>query len=720
MTKVAVTEDLTREEIVDRYRKRIAEGKRTKLTRVERDQLALLLVETLIHLSEAGEDSKEVIQALCQEEIDLLEEGYPKQSINSHYLPVYTRLIREAIASEQLKLTDLNSYEKTWTKQDGSDEGTEWKHYALDFLVYDRQTQRHLRSTTTANNNQRQDHRQPVDVDAYLAKAQELLRSDIAEEVAIALCALTGRRHTEIVCSGKFKATAFPYLIRFEGQLKDATPAFDILTLIPAQEILPHLQRLKAMISHLDGLSSQDAEVRAFNTRVNHRVRKAFETTGIVPVLKGFKTVSIHRLRGVYGAIAIYFFCPPTRHEHRFLQHYLGHLIDTESQAKPNAGATQHYFHYVPMRRGKITQAMGVKLSANGPAPLPELTPSDPEVTAQDIERQASAPPANTDTDPLTSQQPAKDAKDAPAEVEASVDVASASQSQKQSDAQPHPATSDPTELDHLSSVITSQMETIAHQAQSLSYLTAEVQALRQRIEHLETERDEAIANAQRFPELQQRCSHLQQENHNLRLAQQKLNAFKALLLDTQVDSVSRVSLPPESSLSAPNGGNGTTISSHAEASPNSVTQADSNAQPSHSDPHASSASADLTATENTSSDDTSKPHEAAAVRYSLVPTKESKAQQRAATLVSAIQAWNATYPDRSFAITKGLLEHEFGINRKAASEFLEGNRQTLRKYYQVIGVANERGHNRQPGRDIQALKSFIDEVLNPATASKR
>lgn len=60
-----------------------------------------------------------MIRALAQGEIALLEEGYPRQSISGQYLSNYRKAIERAIASGDLPLTELNSYDKHWEKLDG-------------------------------------------------------------------------------------------------------------------------------------------------------------------------------------------------------------------------------------------------------------------------------------------------------------------------------------------------------------------------------------------------------------------------------------------------------------------------------------------------------------------------------------------------------------------------------------------------------------------------
>ena len=91
-----------------------------------------------------------------------------------------------------------------------------------------------------------------------------------------------------------------------------------------------------------------------------------FGATGLVPVLEGFKSVSIHRLRALYGAIAIHYFCANNQHLHRFLQNHLGHVL-TKEVGVGNSRATDHYFHYFLVKEdGSPITARGVKLMAAG------------------------------------------------------------------------------------------------------------------------------------------------------------------------------------------------------------------------------------------------------------------------------------------------------------------------------------------------------------------
>ena len=160
--------DLTREEIINNFRSRIKKNSGRKLKREERETLTLLFLGRLIEMNSQEQDTREQIEKLCLEEKNLLEEGFSKSSINSAYLPNYTRVLKEAIAQGKLPLNEQNSYPKNWVKRDGSEQGTTQTHYALDFLTYDTATQNKLRAKTTVNNNKRQDSLKPIQLYAYI------------------------------------------------------------------------------------------------------------------------------------------------------------------------------------------------------------------------------------------------------------------------------------------------------------------------------------------------------------------------------------------------------------------------------------------------------------------------------------------------------------------------------------------------------------------------
>ena len=700
--------DQTREAIIERYHQRLEQGDHTKLTRDERETLTVLLLDQLIALNQRGEDTRDRIQEICEAEKDLLEEGYPQGSINSVYLPAYTRVLKEAIAQGRLLLTAQNSYAKPWTKLDGSETGITQTHYALDFLTYDLQTQKALRAVTTQKNNERQDSLATVNLDRYLAQCLELLDSEEPETLALALVTLTGRRHTEIVSKGTFTATDYPYKLHFEGQQKDPTPPFDILTLIPAKALLPHIERFRAMpaVKALQGLGHEAPLIDAFNGRVNRRTAKYFGD--LVPVLAGFKTVSIHRLRALYGAIIIHYFCPEHKHEQRFLQHYLGHLLEEQGQKLPNAAATQHYFHYqLVNEQGKRLTARGLKVMANGLPPTPTAPTTDPLPASQpeplpSVEREAQRPA--TETAPAPAPKSAKrsaihikgetrerwltvlhhfapegtsqHAKMAvllerlEALVQGDGRVAEAAATDAAATVEETaittmPAVSEPVEVNPV------REQTINYQAQTLAWLTTEVEQLRRQVTQLQTEQDQAIA--QTHAGLEAELAHLRAENVQLRQAQAKLEAFRKLLTN----------------------GNG----SEAVAAPAPTTTVE---------PWTVVTTPTMTPPLTSDTKQTTPP---AVVKPASQPQRRltTGAQARATAIFQAVCQWNdipgRTLTDK-WCVTSSFLETQFGIHRQAVKEWFAVHGSDVEAMHAAHGITHLRTQNR--GKDVTALKAFI------------
>lgn len=664
ITSQATQHDLTRPVIVERFRERLSKNERTRLTRDERETLALILVDTLIELNQRREDTKEAIERVCRAEQSLLEEGFPKSSINSTYLPLYTRLLNKAIEAGKITLTERNSYPKEWTKRDGSESGVSQRHYGFDYLTYDLATQSELRGTTTASNNKRQDDLKPVAVHEYLMQVKELLGSNDAELLTIAIAALTGRRHTEIVSVGRFTQTVHPYLIQFEGQQKKKeAESYEILCLIEAKELLPVIERYRALpeMQGLVGLDDEAPEIERFNSRVNRRVQSFFGETGLVPVLEGFKTVSIHRLRALYGAIAIYFFCANNQHVHRFLQNHLGHVLDREITAA-NSRATDHYFHYYLTKEdGTPLTARGVKLM--GVEKLPEPALPDDESTVNEIisipetrdagrkEEKEKSKPAQRKVVKRGSLRIDGGEHDRWAAVLSVIAPLGKSQHEKMTDL-----------LRWIESRLGKPAETdatITAQAKTLAWLTQEVEALRAEVAALQARDNQVDATA-----LQQELAALRAENAGLKQAKAQLDSLRKMLGASEPE---KAKLPLQQVSNAP------------VVSPAPIQSQQS-----------------TTATKGGGT------------------SGSGAAIERANRIFEAVKAWNTQFPERSFAISSGLLEHSFNINRAAAKQFTENNPE-LSNYHQSVGIHKVNSHNRQIGRNLDELKNFVHSSLqNP------
>lgn len=381
-TPIAYSHDTAREELITRFRDRIALGERTKLSKQERAELALHFVDRLAQCK-----TEEEAIALCKAEISLLEEGYPVSSIANQYLPEWRKTITLAVEEARLPKQELepNEFGKTYL------------HWGLKHLLYPNEIHKALKEKTTAANNQKQDDLQPIRANRFITKAKDLLGGETPYEWAVGLLALTGRRFSEIVAKGEFKLTSHPYAIAFRGQLKkgiqnlNEAQSFLIATLIESDKVITAFDKFRAhpRIEELADLSPDEINSR-LNTSVRHHIKREFEDAEIIPILIGEKSVSAHNLRGVYAEIAVHYFCPPNQATHRFVQAHLGHIIgERELANRKNAGATEHYFHYrlVGAQRQQLNEK-GILLERFGALPTTvELEPEQTVIEASQEEQ---------------------------------------------------------------------------------------------------------------------------------------------------------------------------------------------------------------------------------------------------------------------------------------------------------------------------------------------
>lgn len=714
----STTPTIDRDGILQRYRHRITQGDRIKLKREEKAALVILLVDRLIAMNQQGTDTEDAIETLCTTEVALLREGYPTKSLDGEYLPNYTRAVAAAIQDGRITLTDQNSFVKHWRKRNAPTvSGQTQTHYAIEYLKLDPETYAQHRAQTNAHNNDRQDNPADVELDPYLAKVEELAQSQSPEEMAIAVAALTGRRHVEVVAQGQFSlsATQHRYLLHFEGQAKkrDDQPnaGFDILTLIPATEALALVDRFRQhpSVVPLLGQDDEHPDVQAFHARVNRRVEKLFGQSGLVPVLHGFKTVSIHRLRALWGAIAFHFFAPGQKNPQRFLQHYLGHVSDT-MQSAANAPVTGHYFHYRLWREGRELTAKGVKLAAAGV--LPETGAIDaiavPEFAAAPAQSAQSAQSAAT---PATAEfrleaAPAQSAAASPEsaitpEPESTIDpTPDTSPLTPTLSTKPHRHLVKPIPvdlnrlktaaakfdieirkakgygyemaLDQLLMALTADQpqpepeltitQAVSAQAKTLEFLTTEVEALRSQLAQANQERDTAIEQVQAINQQQADFAALQAENQRLKSAHTSLmTAYNQLLSNGH-----QPAMPPHALDEVP---------THSTIAPTALSSA------------------------------------VPKTPKQRVSTADGGAIARALRLFRAVQDWNDQHPLATFAITASLLKRDFGIHDKAVEAFFEQYQSEVEDYHQSIGVSNPRSHNRLSGRDTEQLKKFVATI---------
>ena len=413
--------DATRQEIIAKYRDRIERQKRTKLTKLELEELIDIFITHLQSLN-----NQQDIQRLCVLEIDLLEEGYPTASVAKNHLPLYRKAIAVAIEDGRIPLNEQNSHFYTYIKDEA--EHVKHEHWALTYLKYDRATYEKIAMATTSHNNLKQDSLQPVNLQLYLETVDSLFHSSHPLDLAIAIAATSGRRYSEVMARGKLTSGNHPYQVCFSGQLKRRTAhapsqgacgrskqrgqmdeAYTSYTLLPALRVLNALEQFRSHPEIAAISEASIAEINSLNTPLNRLVKKYFQDTGIVPVLMTEEAVTIQNLRSVYGEIAVHFFCPPSVATHRFVQQKLGHIISESALlTRKNSSSTEHYFHYYLVdKRGKHLADKGVLLNPSLSSPLAlqqnerrqrQLTASLKSEKEMQLQTKQDRPPSNQKT----------------------------------------------------------------------------------------------------------------------------------------------------------------------------------------------------------------------------------------------------------------------------------------------------------------------------------
>lgn len=372
---------MSRTDIIQRFRDRIANHERTRLTHDELMELIQGFIDRLKTL-----DDQAAIDQLCTKELALLEEGYSKSTIAKNYIRHYRDAIETATNDGRLPLTETTLLDYDYQKRSG--ETVHFRgHYAYRAMKYANQEYSAIAQQDNTKNNQKQDNLKPVNLDRYLEKARELLASHDHNELAVGIAAATGRRFSEVI-QNKFARMEHPYLLQFAGQLKkqSETEAFNTLCLIEASEVWKAINRFRK----LDRIRElQESNPQQINARMNRSVQRvaALQFGEIVPTLDGESATTIHNLRAVYAISAIHLFCPPSQGDHRFLQEQLGHIIgQRDLQQLKNSGSTAHYFHYYLVdETSHHIGAKGVLLDAQTTEPevvQPQLLPQPESITA--------------------------------------------------------------------------------------------------------------------------------------------------------------------------------------------------------------------------------------------------------------------------------------------------------------------------------------------------
>ncbi len=655
---------LSRNAIIDSFRDRIQQGERLRLSKDELDRLIAGFIERL-----RGANTEKKIKALCEAEIKLLEEGYPQASV-AKYLTVYRKALKVAIEEKSLTLTKGNSHRFIHQQRVTGLQEERFEHWALTYLKYSSEVYETIDQRSQLTNRDKQLNLRLVPVERYL----DLLRGFLTKKgsyearwLATAIAGLTGRRFAEVMAKGTFSLTEHPYLLHFEGQLKTRTShtkGYDIITLIPASEVLDAIERLRQLpdvkaIARLTGKTLSE-ELNRFNQKLNTIC--SLTLMQVVPPLEGKKAVSVHNLRSLYGAIAVYFFCPEHQHEYAFIQHFLGHVLDSP--------ATGHYFRFsLCDSQGKMVRDKGVLLQEVDLLPLGMDESVSEEVSAVIAESKATAREGKPEK-AIARSSDLQLPKEWFSELDRRVEV--------------------------LRREFEAQLQEIRQESNS-GWFVRRVEALERENLTLRLDRDRMMAQAEGNQNSVGEMEQLQAKNESLaeqlKLAQDKLDTFRQLL-----------------------NGNGTT-NNFVEPDVPAETETDKPQSeiaqrvppldpPSRISP-VRGAIAQLSSEPKVR---TQSPNPESAQPITRGP-KSGKAFRRAEAIVLGIKDWNRQFPSESFAINPGILETIFRVHRQAVKDFFEAYQNELWDYHQEIGVESPRWHNR--GKDTQKLKEFVNNLLS-------
>jgi Telomere resolvase len=669
----------SRDSIIHTFRDRIQNGDRLRLSK---DELGRLVSGFIEHLQNT--QSEDSIRALCIDEIKLLEEGYPQPSV-AKYLTVYRKAINNAIADTSLTLTNENSHLFVHQQRVTGLQEQRLEHWALTYLKYTPEIYESIDRRSQLTNRDKQLNLRLVPLVQYLELLQAFLNKKgefEARWLATAIAGLTGRRFAEVIAKGTFSITSHPYLLHFQGQLKSRAgreEGYDIVTLFPADTVLEAISRLRRLpevkkMYELEAIELS-AELNRFNQKLNTICASALMQ--VIPPMEGKKAVSVHNLRSLYGAIAVHFFCPELQHEYAFVQHFLGHVMDSP--------ATGHYFRFALCdNQGQLIQDKGVRLRQVDPLPLHQQARVEPREIQEKIQQEALQ-----DCEEITAIKGNKRLEE-PQQMTLTV-----IENKKVK------ASMDKNEIRRLSNEWRDEVERRVaelraevevklqevRQENNVEWFVRRVESLERENLKLRLERDRAIAEAIQDQGHSREVGRLQTKNEalvqELKLAQEKLAAFRRLLNDdADLQEIAEQNAVPEEARIVP--------LSFTESQEKKEYAIDS-----------------LPESVNGGSKHKELRQEDTA---STRGPKAGKAFRRAESIFMAIKDWNRLHPTESFAINPGVIETIFRVHRQAVKEFFEAYQNELWDYHQEIGVESPRWHNR--GKDTQKLKEFVQERL--------
>jgi hypothetical protein len=312
-----------------------------------------MLKPELEPLSIAQEDQ---IARICEEEIAAWKARPTMKSLSSLKEPMSD--MRNLVRT--LPLTEQNSWLNPRT--------AEREHIALKYLNYSEGDWALMNKSSDDAFHKRVENPQILeDPDRIVAKAEELLSSQLWPEVVVGLALATGRRLSEILKVGQLYPKTL-YTVLFSGQLKRSDAIlkpYEIPVLVRADVVLAAWLRLRTMID----CSKMETEAigKAYSGDVAHAAERHF--ADLIPTREGRSKLFAHLFRAIYPRLAVFYFCPIYKGHLAYVTTILGHYWskDGSDELLRNYSSSLHYGDYnIGNGEGNLDGRQGIWLDRPG------------------------------------------------------------------------------------------------------------------------------------------------------------------------------------------------------------------------------------------------------------------------------------------------------------------------------------------------------------------
>ena len=441
-------------------------------------------------------------------------------------------------------------------------------HIALETMNFSTHEWTEVNRATAArvaNQNSNQQILDPGTVNAIATKATQLLQSREWSEIAAGLAVLTGRRSTEVLKTAQFEWKT-EFSVVFIGALKrkgeEKVLSFEIPTLCQSEYVISAWEKLRKILPTSE---LTNAQVNTYSDSVSAACDKHF--ADLVNPTEGRERLYTHLFRKIYATIATYFYCPANVDDAEFRAEIQGHFSGHEHLTlaeRRSIASDRHYRSYV-IQDENGNMRKGVRLNWQGVEVIEAFKFEREDETVMEIETIESV--IETVIEPVAE---VEAAIEAPAvEVEAVTEKEERKRSSLRIYSDDHdrwmsvlaaicPECSNqfdktsallewaeeklegaevkvvsPAVAPRRSKQAQLDISAIEHQARTLSWLTGEVESLREQLAELREERDELKSQVElaigdsAVEELRAENQELRQERDR---AVSKLEAFRAML----------------------------------------------------------------------------------------------------------------------------------------------------------------------------------------------